>query len=87
MTQMSPKRALLVKLLSNMEDTVSDLSLKQTISNLRDTVVHTAPEIIDSRWKRIYQMCVRHMSEVENPEHEKCFQLYQQALEEYKELL
>lgn len=82
-----PKRALLLKLLMNMEDTVSCASLKKTVSNLRDTVAHTAPEIIDSRWQRIYQMCVIHMNEADNPEHGKCFHLYQQALEQYKTLL
>ena len=82
-----PKRALLMKLLMNMEDTVSDPSLKKTVSNLRDTVVHTAPEIIDSRWRMIFNMCVLHMNEANNPEHGKCFHLYQKALEEYKLLL
>jgi len=81
------KRALLLKLLMNMEDSVSDPSLKQTVSNIRDTVAHTAPEIIDSRWRRIYQMCILHMNEADNPEHGKCFHLYQEALKEYKTLL
>jgi len=84
---MDKKRALLIKLLKNMEDTVSDQSLKQTVSNVRDTVVHTAPEILDSRWQRIFQMCVIHMNDVKNPEHAKCFELYTQALNEYKNLL
>lgn len=84
---MEHKRAILIKLLLTMEDTVSDQSLKQTILKLRDTVVHTAPEIIDSRWKRIYVMCVTHMNDADNPEHAKCFQLYTQALEEYKTLI
>lgn len=83
----SPKRALLLKLLNNMEESVSDTSLKQTISNLRETVAHTAPEIIDSRWRRIYQLCVTHMNDVDNPEHDKCFHLYQKALNDYKSLL
>ena len=82
-----PKRALLLNLLTNMESTVSCPSLKQTVSNVRDTVAHTAPEIIDSRWKRIYQMCVIHMNEADNPEHDKCFHLYQEAFNEYKKLL
>jgi len=81
------KRSLLIQLLTTMEDTVSNQSLKQTVSNTRDTVAHTAPEIIDSRWKRIYQMCSIHMNDVNNPEHAKCFELYMQALEEYKKLL
>lgn len=83
----SPKRALLLKLLNNMEESVSDPSLKQTISNLRETVAHTAPEIIDSRWRRIYQLCVTHMNDVDNPEHDKCFHLYQNALNDYKSLM
>ena len=81
------KRALLINLLKNMKDAVSNPSLKQTISNVMDTVGHTAPEIIDLRWKRIYQMCVVHMGDVGNSEHAKCFELYTHALEEYKKLL
>lgn len=74
-------------LLRKMEDTVSNQPLKQTVSNVRDTVVHTAPEILDSRWKRIFQMCVIHMNDANNPEHAKCFELYTQALNEYKKLI
>ena len=84
---MERKRAVLINLLKNMEDTVSNKSLKQTVSNVRDTVVHTAPEILDSRWQRIFQMCTIHMNDANNVEHEKCFFLYTQALEEYKNLL
>lgn len=84
---MDRKRAVMINLLKNMEDTVSDKSLKQTVSNVRDTVVHTAPEILDSRWQRIFQMCTIHMNDAKNKEHEKCFFLYTQALEEYKNLL
>ena len=84
---MDRKRAVLINLLKNMEDTVSNESLKQTVSNVRDTVVHTAPEILDSRWQRIFQMCTIHMNDANNVEHEKCFFLYTQALKEYKNLL
>lgn len=70
-----------------MENTVSNQSLKQTVSNVRDTVVHTAPEILDSRWKRIFQMCAIHMNDANNPEHTNCFELYTKALNEYKNLL
>lgn len=84
---MDRKRAFLIKLLIEMENTVSNESLKQTVSNVRDTVVHTAPEILDSRWQRIFQMCTIHMNDANNKEHEKCFFLYTQALKEYKNLL
>ena len=81
------KRLLLMKLLTEMETVISDKSLKQTVSNVRDTVAHTAPEILDSRWKIIYNMCVIHLNDFENPEHAKCFELYSQVFEEYKTLL
>ena len=81
------KRALILNLLLNIHNTVSDSSLKRTISNLRDTVVHTAPEIMDSRWVRIYQICSQYLNDQNNPEHEKCFNMYQNALKEYKTLL
>lgn len=84
---MDRKRALMTNLLIKMENAVSNQSLKQTVSNVRDTVVHTAPEILDSRWQRIFQMCTIHMNDANNPEHEKCFELYMQALKEYKNLL
>tara|TARA_X000000950_G_C13900870_1_gene654837 strand:+ start:130 stop:384 length:255 start_codon:yes stop_codon:yes gene_type:complete len=84
---MDRKRAIMTNLLIQLEHAVSSESLKQTVSNVRDTVVHTAPEILDSRWQRIFQMCTIHMNDANNPEHEKCFNLYMQALEEYKNLL
>lgn len=81
------KRVLLLKLLINMENTVSDDDLKTTIDRIKSTVVHTAPEILDLRWKSIYHMCVQYMNDFDNPEHDRCFELYSQALEEYKTLL
>lgn len=84
---MDPKRHLLLKLLCEMNASVSDESLKQSIESLTDTVMHSAPEIIDSRWRPIYNMCVKYMNDVDNKEHQKCFELYSEAIERYKSLM
>lgn len=81
------KRALMMNLLLNFQNTLSNPSLKQTVSNLRDTIIHTAPEILDRRWGRIYQLCIHFINDANNEEHQKCFDFYQQALEEYKKIM
>jgi len=84
---MNEKRYILITLLAQMKASVTDESLKRSIGSLADTVAHSAPEIIDSRWRPIYNMCKRQMNDVENSEHKKCFELYSAAIEKYKGLM
>ena len=87
MTIADNKRFILLKLLRNMEDTLTNVPLKTSVSHLYDTVSHTAPEILDSRWSKIYNLCVMYINDDDNAEHAKCFKLYEQAFEDYKRLL
>jgi len=80
------KRMILLTLLTDIENTVTDMSLKKSVSNVYDTVAHTAPEIMDSRWNTIYKLCVNNMNDMNNPKHKLCLELYEQALQNYRDL-
>jgi hypothetical protein len=73
------KRAILLKLVHDMRETVEDKKIRQSLSNIADTVVHTAPEILDNRWRLIYNLCATHLGD-----NKACFELYSNAMEKYK---
>ena len=81
------KRQVLTRMLLAMKNTITNEDTKKGILNIIDTVSHTAPELMDSRWMRVYRFCRYHMHELDNEEHTKCFELYEKHFEEYKKLL
>ena len=73
------KRAILLKLIHDMREAVDDEEVRLSLSKIADTVVHTAPEILDNRWKMIYNLCTTHLGD-----NEACFELYSNAMTKYK---
>jgi len=44
----------------------SDSELNDLFKKLRDSVCHTAPEILHLRWKDIYRFCLRYFSDLDD---------------------
>ena len=80
------KRSILLQLLVDMKKAVTDKDVQQSLENLGDTVVHTAPEMLDQRWNSVYLLCVTYMND-DTEEHRKCFNLYQDAFRRYKAIV
>lgn len=80
------KRALLLVLVRQMKEAVSDEANKRDLDNISQTIAHTAPEILDSRWNRIFNYCRANLSQEGNKEHEECFKLYNNYFSQYKAL-
>ena len=80
------KSKILYTLLEDMKKSVTSISLQKSITNVMDTVVHTAPEYIDARRKMIYHLCLSQINDNENEEHQKCFELYTEAMKKYSEI-
>ena len=65
---------------------VSNKTIIRDLNSIIDTIMHTAPEIINKRWMDIYLYCSKHFTEIDNLNHFKAFNIYQQRYTEYKEL-
>ena len=81
------KRGILLLLVRQMKEAVSDEPTKKGLDHIIDTIAHTAPEIMDSRWNRIFNFCRANLSQEGNAEHKECFDLYHNYFKQYKELV
>jgi len=60
------------------ESTIRDLD------SIKDTIVHTAPEILNKRWMDIYLYCSRNFNNIENMNHFKALHIYNERYKGYK---
>lgn len=79
------KRLFLLAALTEMSDALNDDKMTVSIDKIKDTVSHAAPEILDNQWARIYRFCVTYVNDESNPNHLKCFLLYNVKYTEYKD--
>lgn len=79
------KRTYLLSTLTEMSDALDDEEMTVDIGKIKDTVAHAAPEILDNQWSRIYRYCVSNVKDETNPNHYKCFLLYNKKYTEYKD--
>ena len=80
------KRSYLLQTLVLIDDILNDKLMTITLNKIKDTVAHTAPEMLDARWNNIYLFCLQHVQDASNPSHMECFELYQKRFIEYKKL-
>ena len=63
-----------------------DKNLESIISGfeaIMDTIGHTAPEIITSRWKDIFNFCKAYLNDQTNEAHNNCLKIYTWRIKEY----
>ncbi len=75
----------LLQTLKMMDTALDDPLMTDTIKRICDTICHTAPEILDSRWNNIYIFCSQNVQDGSNPKHKQCYEIYQKRLMGYKE--
>ncbi len=63
---------------------LSDPIITRDLKSIVDTIMHTAPEIIDTRWVDVYLYCSKHFTQIDNMQHFKAFNTYQNRYAEYK---
>jgi len=80
------KRIFILQTLELMRTALDDPLMTKTINNIKDTVAHSAPEILDSRWYKIYAFCAQFVTDGDNPKHIECFNIYNNRLKEYGEI-
>lgn len=83
---MVDKRTYLLQTLILIDKLLADKLMTITLNKIKDTVAHTAPEMLDTRWNNIYLFCLQYVQDASNPSHMKCFNLYQTRFVEYKKL-
>ncbi len=54
-----------------------------SFDKIKDTVCHTAPEIISQRWQKIYLFCLTYCNDNKNPAHVNAYKIYHERLKEY----
>lgn len=83
---MDNKRLYILETLRLMREALKDNEMTNTLNKMADSVVHTAPEIIDRRWTTIYNFCSQHVNNMKNPAHKECYDLYHDRLIQYTSL-
>jgi len=83
---MTTKPEYILTILVSLHDTIDDEDTKARLKSLMDTVIHTAPEIVDSRWKDIYEVCRLRINDLNNASHKKCFSIYNDGYKKYLSL-
>jgi len=53
-------------------------------TRLMDTICHTAPEIVWSRWEDIYRFCTVNFNDFNNEDHKKILHIYNMRIKGYK---
>ncbi len=66
---------------------ISNPIITRDLNSIISSIMHTAPEIIDNRWVDIYLYCSKHFTQIDNMQHFKAFNTYQNRYAEYKKLL
>lgn len=62
----------------------SDASIIKDLDSIKDTIVHTAPEIINKRWVDIYLYCSKHFNDADDLNHFKALNTYNERYKGYK---
>ena len=58
--------------------------IQKSLDNILDTVAHTAPEIVGSRWTDIYLFCSGYLNDEKNPTHVKSLDIYNTRYATYR---
>lgn len=80
------KQSYLLDILQRIHDAIDDENTRTTLKRQMATVAHTAPEIVDLRWRPLYNLCRFHINDETNPAHKACFDIYQNGYTEYCKL-
>jgi len=65
---------------------LSDEQTTRDLNSIIDSIMHTAPEIINKKWMDIYLYCSNHFTDIENMQHYNAFNIYQDRYQKYKSL-
>ena len=65
---------------------LSDEQITRDLNSIIDSIMHTAPEIINKKWMDIYLYCSNHFTDIENMQHYNAFNIYQDRYQKYKSL-
>jgi hypothetical protein len=63
-----------------------DETTQKTFNNMLDSLGHTAPEILDSTWRDLFNLGMKCFSDASNPTHEKVKNIYNSRYMEYVKL-
>lgn len=80
------KQAYLLGVLQQIHDAIDSTDTKTTLKHQMSTVAHSAPEIVDLRWRPLYDLCRYHINDETNPAHAVCFAIYHDGYSEYCKL-
>ena len=71
-----------IQLLSN--EFKNNEDIQNSFKKIADTICHTAPEILNTRWTDIYNFCKCNLNDTTNMSHINSLHIYNSRLKEYK---
>jgi hypothetical protein len=78
------KRQLILQTIVLLQEACDDDNVHDILNKVASTVAHTAPEIIDRSWLKLYNVCTHHLNNASIPSHQACFQVYTSQYEKYQ---
>jgi hypothetical protein len=56
----------------------TEIGIRSGFDKISDTIAHSAPEIVEARWKDIFNLCSVYINDDKIDWHEKVFNTYQE---------
>jgi hypothetical protein len=81
------KREYILKTLDLLsKEFIDDPDMQSSFKKLKDTVCHTAPEILNNRWTDICNFCRNNLNDTNNKSHIHSLRIYNSRLKEFKKI-
>lgn len=75
------KLTFMLETLRQLQQAAERPDLSKLFDAMLDSVVHTAPEVMDLCWHRVYRFCMKHLHD-----HENVQKIYNERIEQYFKL-
>ena len=65
---------------------IDNENMQASFNALIDSIMHTAPEIVQGRWRDLFLICRENLDDASNPAHQKCLEIYNSRYREYRKI-
>lgn len=81
------KKSFILETINLLSEKTTDNEVVQKLFNsLKDSLMHTAPEVVGLNWTRLFNICKQNLDDGGNPSHQMCLEIYNNRYEQYKKL-
>lgn len=81
------KKSFILETINLLSEKTTDNQVVQNLfDSLKDSLMHTAPEVVGLNWTRLFNICKQNLDDGGNPSHQMCLEIYNNRYEQYKKL-